>query len=75
MQNKPINEAHISTLGLDFITTTFEGLKGPMRVKIWDTAGQERFRTITESFYRKADGIVMVFDVSNRESFLGIKSW
>ena len=43
--------------------------------KIWDTAGQERFRMVGRSFYRQAQGIVLVFDVTNRESYKSIESW
>jgi Ras-related protein Rab-1A len=41
----------------------------------WDTAGQERFRTITSAYYRGADGIIMVYDVSNQESFDHVQDW
>ena len=37
--------------------------------KIWDTAGQERFRTITKSFYKNANGVILVFDLSDYKSF------
>jgi Ras-related protein Rab-1A len=41
----------------------------------WDTAGQERFKTITAAYYRGADGVIMVYDVTNRESFEHIRTW
>ena len=41
----------------------------------WDTAGQERYRTITNAYYKGSDGIIVVFDVTNRESFQAIPSW
>ncbi|GAV80261.1 LOW QUALITY PROTEIN: Ras domain-containing protein, partial [Cephalotus follicularis] len=41
----------------------------------WDTAGQERFRTITSSYYRCADGIIIVYDVTDQESFNHVKDW
>lgn len=41
----------------------------------WDTAGQERFRTITSAYYRGADGIIMVYDVTNKDSFDHVKDW
>ena len=41
----------------------------------WDTAGQERFRTITSSYYRGAHGIIVVFDVTDQESFNNVKQW
>lgn len=42
---------------------------------MWDTAGQERFRTITKSFYRAGHGFVVVYDITNRESFLHVTGW
>ncbi|KAG2524666.1 hypothetical protein JM16_004532, partial [Phytophthora kernoviae] len=41
----------------------------------WDTAGQERFRTITSAYYRGADGIIMVYDVTSQESFDHVNDW
>ncbi len=46
-----------------------------MPVVFWDTAGQERFRTITYNFYRNANGVILVYDVSKRKTFENIKGW
>ena len=49
--------------------------KNKVKLQIWDTAGQERFRTITSAYYRGADGIIMVYDVTNQESFNHVADW
>lgn len=49
--------------------------KATTKLQIWDTAGQERYRTITNAYYKGADCIIIVFDITNRESFLSIDSW
>jgi GTPase SAR1 family protein len=43
--------------------------------QIWDTAGQERFRTITASFFRSSQGIMLVYDVTDRGSFTAVRGW
>ena len=64
------------TLGLDFVTRKFTASDGnEYQVKIWDTAGQERFKTLTYSFYKKADGVIMAFDTTDPKSFDNIKNW
>ena len=44
-------------------------------MQIWDTAGQERFKTVTSAYYRGADGIIIVFDQTDKESFNNIQHW
>ena len=69
------SDTYISTIGVDFRfrTVTIDGEK--VKLQIWDTAGQERFRTITSAYYRGADGIIMVYDVTNEETFQHVKNW
>ena len=68
-------DSYISTIGVDFKIRTIEADGKICKLQIWDTAGQERFRTITSSYYRGAHGILLVFDITNPESFTNIQSW
>ena len=74
---KIFSDDHLTTLGLDFGTKQYKTKTDNVQipVKIWDTAGQERFRTITYSFYRKADGIIISFDVTDERTFKNIETW
>lgn len=68
-------ESYISTIGVDFKIRTIELEGKTVKLQIWDTAGQERFRTITSSYYRGAHGIIIVYDVTDQESFDNVKQW
>ncbi|KAI3870794.1 hypothetical protein C5167_013419 [Papaver somniferum] len=68
-------DSYISTIGVDFKIRTVELDGKTVKLQIWDTAGQERFRTITSSYYRGAHGIIIVYDVTDMESFNNVKQW
>ncbi|KAG4385795.1 hypothetical protein GLYMA_12G165301v4 [Glycine max] len=68
-------DSYISTIGVDFKIRTVELEGKTVKLQIWDTAGQERFRTITSSYYRGAHGIIIVYDVTEMESFNNVKQW
>lgn len=68
-------DTYISTIGVDFKIRTIDLDGKTVKLQIWDTAGQERFRTITSSYYRGAHGIIIVYDVTDMESFNNIKQW
>ncbi|KAJ2805706.1 ras GTPase, partial [Coemansia guatemalensis] len=68
-------ESYISTIGVDFKIRTIELDGKTVKLQIWDTAGQERFRTITSSYYRGAHGIIVVYDVTDSETFGNVKQW
>ncbi|XP_013000002.1 ras-related protein Rab-43 isoform X3 [Cavia porcellus] len=46
-----------------------------IELQIWDTAGQERFRTITQSYYRSANGAILAYDITKRSTFLSVPHW
>lgn len=69
------NTTFISTIGIDFKIKTVELNGKKIKLQIWDTAGQERFHTITTSYYRGANGIMLVYDITNPKSFDNISKW
>ncbi|KAG8236775.1 hypothetical protein J437_LFUL016889, partial [Ladona fulva] len=66
---------YITTIGVDFKIRTVELDGERVKLQIWDTAGQERFRTITSTYYRGTHGVIVVYDVSNGDSFANVKRW
>merc|ERR1711918_263980 len=66
---------YISTIGVDFKIRTVEIDGKVIKLQIWDTAGQERFRTITSSYYRGAHGIIVVYDVTEMDTFHAVERW
>ncbi|KAJ7547321.1 hypothetical protein O6H91_08G080100 [Diphasiastrum complanatum] len=65
----------ITTIGVDFKIRTVELDGKRVKLQVWDTAGQERFRTITNAYYRGANGIILVYDVTDESSFVNIRNW
>ena len=66
---------HLATIGIDFKTKTLNINNQEIKLKIWDTAGQERFRNITTQYYKGADGIVLIYDVTDDASYEKIRDW
>ena len=66
---------YISTVGIDFFTKDVILDDKKIHIKIWDTAGQERYRSLTQGFFRKAEGIIIVYDITNEKSFSNLKFW
>ena len=65
----------MNSIGVDFKLKNIEIDNKKIKLQIWDTAGQERFRTITTSYYKGAHAIVIVFDITDRDSFDHVKIW
>jgi len=68
-------ESHINTIGVDFRYRTVTIDNHVVKLQIWDTAGQEKYRTIVRAYYRGADGVVLVYDVTNQDSFDHVDEW
>jgi len=68
-------ENHISTIGVEYKVKSIiiNGIK--INLRIWDSSGQDRFRSITQSFFRNADGILFIFDLTEKKTFEGVKQW
>lgn len=64
-----------ATIGVDFLIKTIEVDGEKVKLQIWDTAGQERFRSITQSYYRSAHALVLVYDISTRSTFECVPVW
>ncbi|XP_022803164.1 uncharacterized protein LOC111340572 isoform X2 [Stylophora pistillata] len=64
-----------ATIGVDFQIKTMNIDGRCIALQLWDTAGQERFRSITKQYFRKADGVIVFYDITMETSFLNIKNW
>ncbi|XP_006139813.1 ras-related protein Rab-18 isoform X3 [Tupaia chinensis] len=64
-----------ATIGVDFKVKTISVDGNKAKLAIWDTAGQERFRTLTPSYYRGAQGVILVYDVTRRDTFVKLDNW
>uniref|UniRef100_A0A3P9NYI1 Ras-related protein Rab-3 n=1 Tax=Poecilia reticulata TaxID=8081 RepID=A0A3P9NYI1_POERE len=67
--------AFVSTVGIDFKVKTIYRNDKRIKLQIWDTAGQERYRTITTAYYRGAMGFILMYDITNEESFNAVQDW
>lgn len=63
------------TIGVDFAVKTIKFMNHYIKLQIWDTAGQERYRTFTSAYFKDAHGIIIVYDVTSRDSFNNIREW
>lgn len=64
-----------ATIGVDFMIKTVVASGMKIKLQLWDTAGQERFRSITQSYYRSAHCLILVYDISSQPSFDALIKW
>ena len=66
---------HEVTVGVEFGTLLVKLEQQVFKLQIWDTAGQEIYRTITKSYYRNTNCVILVYDITNKESFYNLPYW
>ncbi|KAM9351633.1 EF-hand calcium-binding domain-containing protein 4B [Symphorus nematophorus] len=64
-----------ATVGIDYSVKTLTVDNSQVALQMWDTAGQERYRSITKQFFRKADGVVVMYDITAEQSFTAVRQW
>ncbi|KAF7662449.1 hypothetical protein LDENG_00235670 [Lucifuga dentata] len=64
-----------ATVGIDYSVKTLTVDNSQVALQMWDTAGQERYRSITKQFFRKVDGVVVMYDITAEQSFTAIRQW
>lgn len=66
---------HLSTIGIDSSTKTITTERGKATLQIWDTAGQDKFRSISQSYIRNGDAIILVYDITSDDTFQHVTTW
>ena len=66
---------HLSTIGIDSSTKTITTERGKATLQIWDTAGQDQFRSISQSYIRNGDAIILVYDITSDDTFQHVTTW
>ncbi|NXR38688.1 RAB44 protein, partial [Zosterops hypoxanthus] len=64
-----------SVAGVDYNVRTVTVDHTQVALQLWDTAGQERYRSITKQFFRKADGVIVMYDITAKDTFTAVKQW
>ena len=67
--------SHVATVGIDFKFKTIKVKDMDVKLQIWDTSGQERFRSLAKNYLKNADGIIFVYDITDKKTFEGVKDW
>lgn len=73
--NDNFQPAFSATIGVDFQVKSIEVDGHVFALQLWDTAGQERFRSITKQYFRKADGVLIMYDVNSEISLVNVRNW
>ena len=74
--DKTFQDIHMATIGLDYRLRSMKLKNGKsIKLQIWDTAGQDRFRAITKNYYKGSHGLILIYDITNTQSFENVKTW
>ena len=74
--DKTFQDIHMATIGLDYRLKSMKLKSGKnIKLQMWDTAGQDRFRAITKNYYKGSHGIILIYDVTNVQTFENVKQW
>jgi small GTP-binding protein len=73
--NGTFKEEYLATVGLDYYSKDEIFNNKTINVKLWDTAGQERYKSLTQSYFKNAEGVIVAYDITNTESFDNLKFW
>lgn len=73
--NNEFNPTMGTTIGVDFLGKVIQINDDKIKIHIWDTAGQETFKCIVNSYYRDAIGVLVFYDVNNRQTFIDVEKW
>ncbi|CAK72940.1 unnamed protein product (macronuclear) [Paramecium tetraurelia] len=68
-------EKHNSTIGVDFKTKSLEFNNKAFKLQIWDTSGQEQYMSLLKNYFTGSHGVLIVYDITNRQSFTEISKW
>ena len=68
-------DTYVATIGVDFKVKSLPINDKKVKMQIWDTAGQERFKTITQTYYKGAAGIVLAYSITDSNSFTNVERW
>ena len=67
--------SYVATIGIDFQLKYLNINDKKIKIQIWDTAWEERYRVVTKNYFNTSDGFIIIYDITNRESFDNINNW
>ena len=69
------HDSNRNTVGVDFLAKKLVLNRQSLKIQFWDTAGQEKYKSISTAYYKSTQGVILVYDVTSRNSFLNVENW